>query len=76
MGVNYNSYVHLLNIYMEEKGISDADLKQYDTMLQDKVRTGMYKEIVGYYANDATGIKKAMSDNKTFLTRYINNLRA
>lgn len=43
MGVNYNSYVHLLNIYMAEKGISDADLKQYDTMLQDKVRTGMYK---------------------------------
>ena len=31
---------------------------------------------VGYYANDATSIKKAMNANKTFLTRYINNLRA
>lgn len=76
MAVDYNSYVALLKNYMAEKGISDADLKQYDVMLQDKVRTGMYKEIVGYYANDATSIKKAMSDNKTFLTRYINNLRA
>lgn len=61
--------------YMVEKDISEADLKQYDPILQDKVRTGMYKEIVGYYANNATSIKKAMSDNKTFLTRYINNLR-
>ena len=60
---------------MVEKDISEADLKQYDQILQDKVRTGMYKEIVGYYANNATSIKKAMSDNKTFLTRYINNLR-
>ncbi len=60
---------------MVEKDISEADLKQYDPILQDKVRTGMYKEIVGYYANNATSIKKAMSDNKTFLTRYINNLR-
>ncbi len=60
---------------MVEKDISEADLKQYDPILQDKVRTGMYKEIVGYYANNATNIKKAMSDNKTFLTRYINNLR-
>ncbi len=76
MGVNYNSYVTLLKNYMAQKGISDADLKQYDPMLQDKVRTGMYKEIVGYYANDATSIKKAMNDNKAFLTRYINNLRA
>ena len=76
MGVNYNSYVTLLKNHMAQKGISDADLKQYDPMLQDKVRTGMYEEIVGYYANDATSIKKAMNDNKTFLTRYINNLRA
>ena len=60
---------------MVEKDISEADLKQYDPILQDKVRTGMYKELVGYYANNATSIKKAMSDNKTFLTRYINNLR-
>ena len=60
---------------MVEKDISEADLKQYDPILQVKVRTGMYKEIVGYYANNATSIKKAMSDNKTFLTRYINNLR-
>ncbi len=76
MGVNYNSYVTLLKNYMTQKGISEADFKQYDQMLQDKVRTGMYKEIVGYYANDVTSIKKAMNDNKTFLTRYINNLRA
>lgn len=76
MGVDYKGYVALLKNYMAQKGISDADLKQYDPMLQDKVRTGMYKEIVGYYANDATSIKKAMNDNKTFLTRYINNLRA
>lgn len=76
MGVNYNSYVALLKNYITEKGISEVDLKQYDPILQDKVRTGMYKEIVGYYANDATSIKKAMNDNKTFLTRYINNLRA
>ncbi len=61
---------------MVEKDISEADLKQYDPILQDKVRTGMYKEIVGYYANNATSIKKAMIDNKRFLTRYINNLRA
>ena len=61
---------------MTEKEISDADLKQYDPILQDKVRTGMYREIIGYYDSDATSIKKAMNDNKTFLTRYINNLRA
>lgn len=76
MGVDYNGYVALLKNYMTEKGISDADLKQYDPILQDKVRTEMYKEIVGYYVNDATSIKKAMNDNKTFLIRYINNLRA
>ena len=76
MGITYNSYITLLKNYMAQKGISDADLKQYDPMLQDKVRTEMYKEIVGYYANDATSIKKAMNDNKIFLTRYINNLRA
>ena len=76
MGVDYNGYVALLKNYMTEKGIGDADLKQYNQILQDKVRTGMYKEIIGYYANDATSIRKAMNENKTFLTRYINNLRA
>ena len=76
MSINYNSYVSLLKNYMTEKGINDADLKQYNPMLQDSISTGMYKEIVDYYANDATSTKKAMNDNKTFLTRYINNLRA
>ena len=37
MGVNYNSYVTLLKNYMTQKGISEADFKQYDQMLQDKV---------------------------------------
>ena len=72
MGVNYNSYVALLKNYMAEKGISDADLKQYDPVLQDRMRTGMYKEISPYYT-DGFQVSK---DNKTFLTRYINNLRA
>lgn len=31
---------------MVEKDISEADLKQYDPILQDKVRTGMYKELL------------------------------
>ena len=69
-------YVALLKKYMIEKESSDEDLKQYDPILQDKVRTGMYKEIIGYYVSNATSIKKAINDNKTFLTRYINNLRA
>ena len=38
MGVDYKVYVALLKNYMTDKGISDADLKQYDTMLQDKVK--------------------------------------
>lgn len=72
MGVNYNGYDDLLKKYMTEKGISDADLKQYSPILQDKVRTGMYKAISGYY----TDALQAAKDNKAFLTRYINNLRA
>ena len=71
MGVNYNSYVAILKKYMREKGICDADLKQYNLMLEDRIRTGMYKEIIGYYA-DAL---QASKDNKKYLIRYINNLR-
>ena len=51
---------------------SDADFKQYDVILQDKVRTGMQKVIGGYY----TDALQASKDNKAFLTKYINNLRA
>jgi hypothetical protein len=40
--------------------------------LQDKVRTGMQKVIGGYY----TDALQASKDNKAFLTKYINNLRA
>ena len=72
MGVNYNSYVALLKNYMAEKGLTDADFKQYDVILQDKVRTGMQKGIGGYY----TDALQASQDKKAFLTRYINNLRA
>ena len=72
MGVDYKGYVALLKNYMTEKGISDADLKQYDVILQDKVRTGMQKVIGGYY----TDALQASKDNKAFLTKYINNLRA
>lgn len=72
MGVDYNGYVALLKNYMAQKGINDADFKQYDVILQDKVRTGMQKVIGGYY----TDALQASKDNKAFLTRYINNLRA
>ena len=72
MGVDYNGYVALLKNYMIEKGLTDADFKQYDVILQDKVRTRMLRAIGGYY----TDALQASKDNKTFLTRYINNLRA
>ena len=46
MGVNYNSYVHLLNIYMAEKGISDADLRLYLTAMHSciprKIRNSLW----------------------------------
>ena len=57
---------------MAQKGISDADLKQCAPMLQDRMQTGMYKEIGPYYTDGF----QASKDNKIFLTRYINNLRA
>ena len=72
MGVDYNGYVTLLKNYMAEKEISDEDLKQYDLILQDRMQTGMYKEISPYYTDGF----QASKDNKKFLTRYINNLRA
>lgn len=72
MGVDYKGYVTLLKNYMAQKGISDADLKQCDPMLQDRMQTGMYKEIGPYYTDGF----QASKDNKIFLTRYINNLRA
>lgn len=72
MGVDYNGYVALLKNYMTEKGLTDADFKQYDVILQDKVKTGMQKVIGGYY----TDALQASKDNKAFLTKYINNLRA
>ena len=50
----------------------DEAFKQYDVILQDKVRTGMQKVIGGYY----TDALQASKDNKAFLTKYINNLRA
>ncbi len=72
MSITYESYAKLLNQYMAEKRLTDTDLKRYDVILQDKVRTGMLRAIGGYY----TDALQASKDNKTFLTRYINNLRA
>lgn len=72
MGVDYNGYVALLKNCMAQKGISDADLKQYDLILQDRMQSGMYKEIGPYYTDGF----QASKDNKTFLTRYINKLCA
>lgn len=71
MGVNYNNYIALLKKYMKEKGISEESLKQHNPILQDSIRTEMYKIIIGYY----TDALQASKDNKEFLVRYINNLR-
>lgn len=75
MGITYTEYKNLLKEYMGKNGMSDEELKQYNPMLQDKIKTGMYKIINSYYADDAIGSKQAMNDNKVFLGRYINNLR-
>lgn len=72
MGVNYNEYVKILKNYMAEEAVFDEELKKYDVILQDKIRTEMLKRIIVYYSDNM----QASKDNKTFLTRYINNLRA
>ena len=76
MGVTYNDYVLILKAYMTEIGITDTDLKTYNNSLEEKIHKEMYKRITGYYSNEPSSIKKAINDNKNFLTRYINNIRA
>ena len=72
MGVNYNEYIKILKNYMAEEAVFDEELKKYDVILQDKIRTEMLKRIIVYYSDNM----QASKDNKTFLTRYINSLRA
>lgn len=76
MGVTYNDYVLILKAYMTEIGITDTDFKTYNNSLEEKIYKEMYKRITGYYSNEPSSIKKAINDNKNFLTRYINNIRA
>lgn len=75
MGFSYNDYVTILRNHMAENGISDTELKTFNPSLEEKLHKEMYKNIIGYYANDATSIKKAVNDNKDFLKIYINKLR-
>ena len=71
-GVTYKVFEADTIEFVGSTHYSDEELKKYDVILQDKIRTEMLKRIIVYYSDNM----QASKDNKTFLTRYINSLRA